>query len=144
MQPSSPDYRLLYPQYSDLPDEIAYIAEWEMARPTPVERLFGIPADRFPPTEKLNPEQMEKIVDGILDLWEAWRIYAHIPDGVSIDVVYKFLMHFWKDESITYVSEGNIHMDLCGYDIFNCPWSKEHCDCLKDLPPDEIEKLDIE
>lgn len=144
MEPTSPDYRLLYPRYSDLPDEIAYIAEWEMARPTPVEELFNIPAHRFPPAEKLNQEQMERIITGILDLWEAWRITTSIPAGVPIEITYKFLIQFWKEESITFVSEGHIHMDLCDYDIFNCPWSKEYCECLKGLPPEEIAKLNIE
>jgi len=142
-QPPKVDYRLLYPQYADLPDSIAYLAEWEMAPQVPIEKLFGIPPQAFPPVEKLHEGQMEEIVHGIIELWHQWNISVHIPEGVPIKIAYINLMDFWKNETMTYISEGHIAIDLCEYDISACPWPKEFCDCINYLPPEELENLDI-
>ena len=128
-QPPPIDYRLLHPEYADVPDELAYVVEWEQAPEQSCEELFGIRAEAFPPVEKLTDEQAVQLAEAILKLWAAWNIYTDIPEGVPVRICYQVLTDFWRDETLCYVSEGRISLDLCSYDPQECPWGEAYCTC---------------
>ncbi len=129
-QPPPVDYRLMHPQYADVPDELKYVVEWENAPRQSFSTLFGIPAEAFPPPEKLSDPQMERLLKAIFELWAAWRIFADlIPKGVSVATVYQVITDYWRNETISYISEGDTHLEFCSYDPQDCPWELKHCTC---------------
>lgn len=136
-RPPSVDYRLLHSEYGDVPDDLRYVVEWELAPERPLPDLFGIPAEAFPPPEQLSEEQAGQVVEGILELWRAWDIYADIPKGVPVPTVYRVLHRYWKEETIHWVSDGMITLEFCHYEPDECPWGKTYCTCTELLPPDE-------
>lgn len=129
MQPPPLDYRLLYPEYAHVPDEIAYVVEWEQAPEQSLEELFDIPADAFPPEEKLSEEQMAQLVEAILELWAAWRMHAEMPEGAPPRLCYRVLTDFWRNDKICYSSEGASILNLCNCNIPTCLWGEEFCEC---------------
>ena len=134
-QPPPVDYRLLHSEYSHLPDEIAYVAEWENAPEQSFEELFGIPASAFPPEEKLTGEQMAQLVEAILELWRAWRMGTYLPEGAPPRLCYRVLTDFWRNEKIDYSSTGSSTLYLCNNDIPTCLWGEQFCEC-RDLVDD--------
>jgi hypothetical protein len=129
-EPPPVDYRLLHPQYADVPDEIKYVVEWENAPQQSFFNLFGISPDIFPAPEQLSDSQMERLVKAILELWAAWRIFADlIPKQVPVSTVYQVVTDYWRNESIIYISEGSTHLEFCSYHPLDCPWKLEYCSC---------------
>lgn len=136
-QPSQVDYKLLYPDHPAADPQyegtLDYIIEWENAPRWKMDDLFGISVEVFPPTEKLNETQL---VQGIRQLWQAFNIYAEVPETkppIPISKMYKNLINYWKNEEIGYVSEGMTHIEFCSYEVSSCPWGEEFCQC-KDYP----------
>lgn len=133
-QPPKVDYKLLYPdhpasnpQYEGVMD---YMIEWDHAPEWTMNDLFGIDAVVFPPIEKLNGEQTEQLVQGILELWASSNICADIlNDKIPIQTIYTVLVNYWKTETIQYMSEGTLHLEFCHYDENDCPWGYEYCSC---------------
>jgi len=139
-QPPPVDYRLLHPQYADVPEELRYVVEWENAPEQTFEELFGISAEAFPPAEQLSETQMEAIVEGVLSLWKGWRMYATVPEKAPIASLYRVLTNYWREETICYVSEGDTHLEFCEYDTENCPWGSAHCTCKDFLDIDDSDE----
>ena len=117
--------------YYDIPPEaegIEYVIEWENAEPKPMQEWFGIARENFPPPEKLTTEQLTKMVDEILKLWEAYNFEAMLPDGLPVDVAYKVLTDFF-DKPVAWVSEGTSLINFCDADPEHCPFPEEFCQC---------------
>lgn len=128
-QPPPVDYRLLHPQYVDVPDEIKYVVEWENAPEQTFEALFDLSPEVFPPAEKLSGSQMQAVLEGVFALWAAWNIYPVLPDNIPVEILYGVVVNYWRNESIHYVSEGNLHLEFCSYDVNDCPWGSAYCTC---------------
>lgn len=142
-QPPPLDYRLLHPQYADVPDEMKYAVEWEQAPEQTFEQLLGLSADVFPPAEQLTETQMLALLEGICDLWAAWRIFPDpVLKEVPVENAYRVVRVYWREQSIIYVSEGNTHLEFCHYEPAECPWGSAYCSC-KDFDYDVDEDTDM-
>lgn len=128
-QPPPLDYRLLYPQYANVSDEMKYAVEWEQAPEQTFEELFGLSADVFPPADRLTEAQMKAVLHGIFDLWAAWRMFPSLPDEVPTELLYRVVIDHWRDVSVIYVSKGNTYMEFCHYIPDKCPWGSAYCSC---------------
>lgn len=128
-QPPRVDYRLFYPEYSHLPDELAYIAEWEQAPLRTLPDLFGIAAEQFPPDDRLTDQQCADLLDEILKLWQKWSIYTIFPDQAPARLCYRVITDIWREETMSWSSEGNMTIGMCTYHIPSCPWGREYCTC---------------
>ncbi|MEM6321234.1 MAG: hypothetical protein AAF960_26490 [Bacteroidota bacterium] len=140
--PPQTDYANLYPNHPALEYGLDYIVEWEMAPQVSMNELFQFEAANFPPAEKLTSPQMQALVDKILEVWAAFNFWATLHEGLPIDKVYTVLAKFWKEEPVTYVSEGHCELELCNYVVENCPWGEAFCDCKKNLA--EMEDFEME
>lgn len=128
--------------YYDIPPEaegIEYVIEWENAIAKPLQEWMGIAKERFPPPEKLTDDELEVMVDEILNLWVAWRLYPNLPENLPAKIAYKALTGFF-DKPVAWVSEGEMIVELCDLDTDNCPFTKDYCMC-KDLV-DEMDMAD--
>jgi hypothetical protein len=128
-RPPKPNVRVLYPDHPALDYGLDYIAEWECSPQIPMNELFGLDAEIFPDASRLNTTQIEQLVEAILDLWAFYNFGTYIPDGTPMDLVYKALIDKWKNDPISYVSEGTVTLEFCGYEPDLCPWGMEHCTC---------------
>lgn len=129
-QPPPVDYRLLHPESALLPEKFdAFIAR-TCAPEQSFEELFDLPAEAFPPPEKLSEQQMQAVLDGILALWAAWRIYPEVPKGVPVATLYRVVADFWRKDIVSYASGYKLHFKLCDYKPKHCVWgSSAYCSC---------------
>lgn len=114
--------------YDDYGPELSYVVEWERAPYRKMSELFGIPKEAFPPVEQLNESDLKKIVEAVLDLWQAFNFVAELPDRLPARWAYKVLVERW-DEEVQYLSEGTMHIEFCSYETQSCPFPKEFCMC---------------
>lgn len=145
-KPAKPNIKALYPDHPALDYGLDYIAEWEMAPQVLMAELFGIAANQFPPAEKLTGKQMVLLVDKILELWFVFNFDTIIPDGVPIEIVYSAIIKRWKEEPVTYISEGHCTLEFCYYVVKKCPWGIDYCTCkdieeeYKNFKPTPVDK----
>ena len=119
-QPPKVDYKLLYPEhpandplYEGMMD---YMMEWDHAPEWTMNDLFGIDAVVFPPIEKLNGEQTEQLVQGILELWASFNIGADILIRASLSDEFSIANGKYFDNDIGMFSSP--HLDAL--DINKC------------------------
>ena len=134
-KPTIPDYSALYPdhqandpQYEGAMD---YMMEWELAPYYPMNVLFGLEAEAFPPAEQLTDDQMKQLIAGILELWGEFNIHADLPEEAPNQLVYKALIDKWKNDTIQYISVGTLHVEFCDYNTADCQWGEEYCMCIE-------------
>ena len=131
-KPEKPNVRVLYPDHPAIEFGLDYIAEWEMNPYIPIPELLGIQTIEFPNVEKLTKIQIEELVDGILELWQEFNMYADFPNKLPVDIKYKVLLSYWN-ESVQYISKGILHISFCNCIPEECPFGISYCTC-KDLP----------
>ena len=130
------------PQKMELPPELEFVRgaeEYLHGELFEMGSLFGLKKMQFPLVEKLNQEQIKKLVIEFEQLWQAFNFYSDFPDGLSNEIKYKILVDYLEHKT-TYVTEGNNHFEFCTYNPESCPFPEEFCTC-KDF---EIEDDDID
>lgn len=125
--------------YDDYGPELSYIVEWERAPYRKMSELFGVPKEAFPPVEQLAEHDVQKIVDAIIDLWQAFNFAPDLPDNLPARFAYQALVRQW-DEEVQFISEGTMHIEFCSYETESCPFPKEYCRC--NPPPENDDMLD--
>jgi len=130
--------------YFDLPDELLGlegVIEWENCERKPVQEWTGITKKMFPPSDRLNEDQLQIMVKEILKLWNAYNFHPTLPENLPPKFAYDILVdHF--DKTIEWVSEGIIGIEFCSYEPENCPFPSEYCMC-KDMVEDYNQFEDI-
>lgn len=124
------DYALLYPDHpaNDFPG-LEYIIEWEKGESYSMEELFGIKAEAFPPVEKLTETQIKSLVEAMTELWLSFNIQPEEQSHAPFSLIYQIFVNFWKTETVQYTNTGTLHIEFCHYDVENCPWGSEYCEC---------------
>ena len=89
---------------------------------------FDINKMSFPPVEKLNEPQLDRLVFDIFRLWAAYNYTASKPKGVPSSILYPILL---KQMGImTMLMEfGSIGIEFCSYNPDECPFGIEFCHC---------------
>jgi hypothetical protein len=122
----NPDHPALEPQYGGMLD---YIVSWECGTDEPMEKVFGIAAEAFPPYEQLTEAQATQLCEAILNLWAVNRLVADIPEGVPPLILYKVLRQSWEEDGIKLITDGSMHREFCNYFQEDCPWGIDYCRC---------------
>ena len=128
--PFKVNYALLYPNHPALIYGLDYIVEWEMAPTWKMEELFGIKKEQLPVAEKLTDTEIEKLNNGILDLWFAFNtIVEDLDERIPQRDLYKAFRNSWEEKTIRYMPDGIYSLDFCEYSTEHCIWNAEFCAC---------------
>lgn len=123
----NPDHPALEPQYGGILD---YIVAWETAPDEPMEKVFGIVAEAFPPPEQLNELQAQQVNEAILKVWEANSIFAVLPEILPSQLIlYRELRKKWQTGTVRLLAKENTHINFCYYVHNECPWGMDFCTC---------------
>ena len=119
-----------------------YIEEWVTVPYRPFGVVIGIDDGVLPPDDRLNDGQVERLIDGILDLWASRSMCAELPEGLPLRLAYRALTGRWNGEPIQYLARGTVtHLSFCDCDPATCAFGEEFCDCAKftdeelEMPP---------
>lgn len=112
-----------------------YMMELEESAEKPMSHWFGLEKEQFPPSEKLNEEQLELMADEFEQLWAAWSFEPDFPAGLPAKRRYE-LMRDYLDHPCQHWPGGWVHhFEFCDYEPENCPFGAEFCRC-KDFDDD--------
>lgn len=131
--PPKPDYKLLYPDHPAHDFDLEHMVAWECTPEQPMQELFGIAPEAFPPPERLTRTQMKSLNQGIIDLWAAFSIDVDIPRKATILQCYKVFTKAWEEDGIQYFPPemgGFSSMGFCNSDVESCKWEK-FCSCKR-------------
>ncbi len=78
---------------------------------TTVEELTGIEQSFLPPVEKLNKQQQQQLVEGILDLWSVFNINVKYPPEMTDTMLYRTFYNYWT-ETIYYAPDDKHVINL--------------------------------
>jgi len=100
------------------------IAEWT-----------GIPSEALPDEGRLTGDQIERLVKGLDELWEAWYWLFDMEDHIHHPVIrYRMYWDCWTD-SVQHLPNSGFELELCsGGAIEKCRMG-EDCICIEN-PPD--------
>lgn len=90
--------------------------------------IFGIERISFPPVEKLNANQVERLTQCILQLWFAYNYTAAYPECVPPKVLYPLLLKKMHEREFLFI-HGATGIEFCHYDPNECPFGLDYCDC---------------
>ncbi len=128
------------PPKMELPPELEFVRgaeEYLHGELYEMRELFGLEKEQFPPTEKLNSEQIKMLVSEFEQLWLAFNCRPIFPDGLPESIKYKILVDYLEHKT-SYVTDGGNNFEFCTYDPDSCPFPEEFCTC-KDFDDDDIE-----
>lgn len=119
-----------------------YIEEWETASYQSFGMVMGMDGGVFPPDDRLTDGQVERLIDGILNLWASRNLCAELPEALPLRLTYRVLTGRWNGDPIQYLARGFVtHLSFCDYDPATCVFGAEFCECAKftdeelEMPP---------
>jgi len=107
--------------------------------------MCGLYTEQFPPKERLNESQMKRVADAYQQMLLCWNIYIYLPEKLPVEMKYELLTGTL--ERFVFVSNdeySHIGIDLCSYDVDNCPFGSEYCSCKEDIKEWESKSNDTE
>lgn len=113
------------------------------ARYVRLSDLFGLPADAFPPVERLTKLQVTEVLTALENLWRAWHIDWECPSGLTARPRYTLMVEWMYRETVRYHHEFGAEIDFCCYrEQGICPFGPDgHCACQE---IDDIARHDVE
>jgi hypothetical protein len=131
-EPPVYNVRLFHPDDPALAYGLDGVAEFLNAPEYPLQEILGINSVWFPPLEKLTEGEIKLLVDKTLELWSIFNYEAEFPKDLPDKTKYSLIVKKLQ-ESTQYISEGTIHFEFCDYNVENCHFGKEYCQCVKFL-----------
>ncbi len=105
--------------------------------------LFGLPADAFPPVERLTKLQVTEVLTALETLWRAWKIDWECPTALTARRRYTLMVQWMYRETVPYHHDFGAEIDFCCYrEQGVCPFgSGGRCSCqeMEDLARHDVE-----
>mgnify|MGYP000397318801 CR=1 FL=1 len=105
--------------------------------PATLEQITGIPTSAIPPGYLVENEQKEELARLMERLLNAWGFIPDFPESFPVYKRYKFLRDIWNTSHV-YIGNGAVYIDMCNFDVNNCPFP-DHCNMCEKIK--EQEKL---
>ena len=122
--------------------------EREHAPEKPLGEWLGLKKIQFPPSCRLNKNQIKRLMLAMEDLLVTFNYITYFPESYPLQARYDILINH-LDKKTPFLTYNFWQIDFCEYDASNCPFGSTHCQCkywdtLKDTFPDVERAIDIE
>jgi hypothetical protein len=115
-----------------------YMLELEESPEKPMSQWFGLSREEFPPSDKLNEEQLELMATEFEQLWAIFSFYPDFPDGLPAKRRYELMCEYLDHPCQHWPGCWEHHFEFCSYEPENCPFGDEFCRCKEFLNDDDI------
>jgi len=88
---------------------------------------FGLNEQQFPTPNRLNDNQLARLVFALHRLWNAFNFTASVPEKAPDSVVYTTLLKRMLEPAMV-LNHGHSGIEFCYYDPKDCPFGG-YCDC---------------
>jgi len=93
--------------------------------PERISTIVGIDKYHFPTPDKLNKEQIDKLLIAIESLLLCYNLEFMFPEQVSNQVKYQFIIDQWNSKHV-HCKKAVVQIETCKFDERNCPFP-DHC-----------------
>lgn len=90
--------------------------------------LIGFLPEQFPPSNRLNTNQLRRIFFALDQLLDSYNIDTNLPNKLPIKRKYELVTNELTEE-IFASKQGFTTLKYCNYDVETCPFGKKYCDC---------------
>jgi hypothetical protein len=129
---------------SGLPDNDPDEQEFESASPVKLCQLFGLPAEAFPPQQLLDDRHIERLIEAIERLWNAWHLTWKMPLRLPARKQYSVMVGKMSDELICWHPDAGGVVEICHHEEGGpCPFdpnrSECYCQYIEDIARREVQ-----
>lgn len=102
--------------------------------------LIGFLPEQFPPSNRLNANQLKRIFFALDQLLDSYNIDTNLPNKLPSKLKYELVT---KDltEEVFASKHGFTTLEYCNNDVETCPFGKKYCNC-KDFVFDNEKAID--
>jgi hypothetical protein len=93
-----------------------------------IYEIIGLSQEWFPPIEKLNKPQMQKINAGFEKCLQSWNIIVDLPKSFPVERKYQLLVNS-LNRKVMMMRFGYFHLEFCDPGLDDCPLGPSHCSC---------------
>lgn len=103
-------------------------AERATAPEKPLGQWLGLERLQFPPSCRLNTDQIKRLMLAMEDLLVMFNYITYFPTSYPLAARYDILVNH-LDKKTPLLTYNFWQIDFCEYDINNCPFGQAHCQC---------------
>ncbi|MCB0586217.1 MAG: hypothetical protein KDD06_12940, partial [Phaeodactylibacter sp.] len=89
---------------------------------------IGLRQELFPPSNRLNDEQMAHLLDAMTQCLDVYNFIPHFPAGLPVRKRYDVLVAQLGKE-VPILMHNAWQIDFCEYEPRNCPFDEAFCQC---------------
>lgn len=111
-------------------DDFAEVEAW-LADKLPKERIgdiLGVEAIQFPPSERLNRNQLRKLCEAFEHTMQTYNISFDMPKRLPWKTRYRLLVGK-LDDAVVICDDGFVTVEFCEYNPSECPFGSRYCSC---------------
>jgi len=99
-----------------------FVEQYIYGEPKPIyANLPVLPNEKLPDSEMLSKNQRAVLAVELCNLLAFHHFHLDFPDNFPLDMQYPIIRKHWVESHVE-VSFGTVHIDLCDFDIDNCPF----------------------
>ncbi|MCB0567450.1 MAG: hypothetical protein KDD01_24040 [Phaeodactylibacter sp.] len=110
------------------PSFIPLDEEEKMARREILGEWIGLRQELFPPSNRLNDEQMAHLLDAMSQCLDVYNFIPHFPAGLPVGKRYDVLVAQLGKE-VPILMHNAWQIDFCEYEPRSCPFGDAFCQC---------------
>lgn len=89
---------------------------------------LGLRAEWFPPVDRLNEPQMQRVLRALTQALSAANFIVNFPEDLPLDLRYKILRDQLAKE-VPILQQNTWQIDFCDYKPKHCVFGSEYCQC---------------
>ncbi len=99
-----------------------------------ISDLCGLESVQFPPKQRLSETQMKQVAEAYEKMLHSWNIDIYIPEKLPVSLRYDLLIGTLERKVfVTNDEYSHVGIDLCNFDVDNCPFGTEYCTCKDEM-----------
>jgi hypothetical protein len=97
-----------------------------------ISSIIGFYPEQFPPVERLNESQMERVIVGFRQLMRTHGVAFSTPENLPVALEYRILAGALTRQVYVPLNDsggGTDNIEFCNYDAEKCPFGHAFCEC---------------
>ncbi|MBN2746444.1 MAG: hypothetical protein JXR34_06935, partial [Bacteroidales bacterium] len=102
-------------------EDITFVEQYVYGEPKPISEITGIAFEKLPASDLLSKNQQALLALELSNLLAFHHFHLDFPVNYPLDLQYPIIRKIWSQSHVE-VSFGTVHIDLCDFEIANCPF----------------------
>lgn len=116
-------------------EDLSYVEQFVYGKEIPVSEITGIDQKLLPPPQRLSMTQRALLAEELEALLHHFHLHPEFPINYPMHLKYPFLLKVWSESHVP-LSYGENHIELCDFNVDNCPF-EGYCTTCSDIELDK-------